>query len=171
MLFSVKGSQITLAYSRIGRTKVFQADTRHFFKSMQRHGVTSTLCFKPPVVYSTDPSKAVVSVLVLLIVALWFILRGDLFYVLPCVILYLCFSVLLALRLPRLEKRANLSAFRTFVRFALVWFCLFPLPLGVLEELRFVFVALPGLFSCLLLYRRWRCIDIEVTLYRRLCAR
>ena len=29
------------------------------------------------------------------------------------------------------EERANLSAFRTFVRFALVWFCLFPLPLGV----------------------------------------
>ena len=44
-----------------------------------------------------DRSKAVVPVLVLLFVALWFILRGDLFYVLPCVILYLCFSVLLAL--------------------------------------------------------------------------
>ena len=35
------------------------------------------------------------------------------------------------------EERANLSAFRTFVRFALVWFCLFPLPLGVREGLRF----------------------------------
>ena len=36
----------------------------------------------------------------------WFhILRGDLFYVLPCVILFLCFSVLLALRLPRLGSR------------------------------------------------------------------
>ena len=33
------------------------------------------------------------------------------------------------------EERANLSAFRTFVRFALVWFCLFSLPLGVLEGL------------------------------------
>ena len=51
-------------------------------------------------------SKMVVPVLVLLLfVALWFILRGDLFYVLPCVILFLCFSVLLALRLPRLGKR------------------------------------------------------------------
>ena len=58
----------------------------------------------PPVVYSTDRSKAAVSMLVLLFVALWFILRGDLFYVLPCVILFLCFSVLLALRLPRLGK-------------------------------------------------------------------
>ena len=59
----------------------------------------------PPVVYSTDRSKAVVLMLVLLLVTLWFILRGDLFYVLPCVILFLCFSVLLALRLPRLGKR------------------------------------------------------------------
>ena len=51
----------------------------------------------PPVVYCTDRSKAVVPVLVLIFVALWFILRGDLLYVLPCVIL--CFSVLLVLRL------------------------------------------------------------------------
>ena len=59
----------------------------------------------PLVVYSTDRSKAVVpAVLVLFFVALWFILQGDLFYVLPCVILFLCFSVLLALRLPRLGK-------------------------------------------------------------------
>ena len=34
----------------------------------------------PPVVCSTDRSKAVVPVLVLLLVALWFILRGDLMY-------------------------------------------------------------------------------------------
>ena len=56
----------------------------------------------PLVVYSTE---AVVPVLVLLFGALWFILRGDLLYVLPCAILFLCFSVLLALRLPRLGKR------------------------------------------------------------------
>ena len=56
----------------------------------------------PTVVYYTDRSKAVVPVLVLLFVALWFILRGDLFYGLPCVILFLRFSVL---RLPRLGKR------------------------------------------------------------------
>ena len=60
----------------------------------------------PTVVYSTDCSKAVVPVLVLLFVALWFILRGDLFYVFPCVILFLCFSVLLALQLPRFGKKA-----------------------------------------------------------------
>ena len=31
------------------------------------------------------------------------------------------------------EERATLSVFRTFVRFALVWFCLFPFPLVVWE--------------------------------------
>ena len=44
--------------------------------------------------YSTDRAKVGVPVLVLLFVALWFILRGDLLYVFPCVILFLCFSVL-----------------------------------------------------------------------------
>ena len=75
-------------------------------------------------VYSTDRSKAVVPVLVLLFVALWFIIRGDLFYVLSCVILFLCFSVLLALRLPRLGKRELILVF--FVRlFDLCWFVFF----------------------------------------------
>ena len=75
-------------------------------------------------VYSTDHSKAVVPVLVLLFVTLWFILRGDLFYVLPCVILFLCFFSPFSIVITSLgEERANLSAFRTFVRFALVWFC------------------------------------------------
>ena len=50
------------------------------------------------------------------------------------------------------EERANLSAFRTFVRSVLVWICRFPLPLGVWEGLRFVIVALPGLFSYLFFY-------------------
>ena len=79
-------------------------------------------------------------------VCFMFILPGDLFYLLPCVILFLCFSVLLA---SLGEERANLSAVRTFVRFVLVWFCRFSLPLGVWEGLRFVTVALPGLFSYL----------------------
>ena len=47
------------------------------------------------------------------------------------------------------EERANLSAFRMFVRFALVWFYLFPLPFFVWEGLRLVIVALPGPFSYL----------------------
>ena len=74
-----------------------------------------------PVVCSTDRSKAVVPVLVLLFVALWFILRGDLLYVFPCVILFLCFSVLLVLRLPRLGKRELILVL--FVR--LFGLCLF----------------------------------------------
>ena len=75
----------------------------------------------PPVVCSTDRSKAVVPVLVLLFVALWLILRGDLLYVFPCVILFLCFSVLLVLRLPRLRKRELILVL--FVR--LFGLCLF----------------------------------------------
>ena len=51
------------------------------------------------------------------------------------------------------EERANISAFRTFVRFVLVWICRFPLPLSVREGLRFVIVALPGLLSYLFLLR------------------
>ena len=45
------------------------------------------------------------------------------------------------------EERANLSAFRKFVRFVLVWICRFPLSLSVWEGMRFVIVALPGLFA------------------------
>ena len=50
------------------------------------------------------------------------------------------------------EERANLGAFRTFVRFVLVGVCRFSLPLGVWEGLRFVIVALPGLFSYFFLW-------------------
>ena len=66
-------------------------------------------------------SGAVVPVLVLLFVALWFILWGDLLCVFPCVILFLCFSVLLVLRLPRLGKRELILVL--FVR--LFGLCLF----------------------------------------------
>ena len=52
--------------------------------------------------------------LIILFVDLWFILRGDLLYVFPCVILFLCCSVLLVLRLPRLGKRELILVF--FVR-------------------------------------------------------
>ena len=102
----------------------------------------------PPVVYPTDHSKAVVPVLVLLFVALWFILRGDLFYVFFCS----CVSPFNIAITSFGEERANLSAFRTYVRFVLVWLCWFPLPLSVWEGLRFVIVTLPGHFSYLFLY-------------------
>ena len=96
-------------------------------------------CFKPPhpptptptVVYSTDRSKAVVPLLVLL-----FLLCG-LFYEVICLSLALCYFILVffspfSIAITSLwEETANLSAFRTFVQFALVWFCLFSLPLGI----------------------------------------
>ena len=89
-----------------------------------------------------------VPVFVFLYVALWFILRGGLFYVLSCVILFLCFfspfSIVIA---PLGEERANLIAFRAFVRFVLVWICRFPLPLGFWEGLRFVIVWHSLVFS------------------------
>ena len=40
------------------------------------------------------------------------------------------------------STRANLSDFHAFVRFALVWFCLFPLPLRARDGLRLVIVAM-----------------------------
>ena len=93
--------------------------------------------------------------LVLLFVALWFILRGDLLYVFPYVILFSSFFSPFSIAITSLgEDKANLSAFRTFVLFVLVWICRFPLPLGVWEGLRFVIVALHGLFSYLFLVYR-----------------
>ena len=87
----------------------------------------------PLVVYSTGRSKVVVPVSVLFFVALWFILRSDLFYVLPCVILFFCFSVLLALRLPRSGKRELILVLLV---------CLFDLRL-------FGFVSVSSSFWCL----------------------
>ena len=125
--------------------------------SIRTQGEVSWLwgCFGPPGGLLCRPFRGGGPVLVLLFVALWFILRGDLLCVFPCVILFLCFSVLLMLRLPRLGRwgggggGGGLGAFRAFVRFVLVWICRFPLALGVWEGLRFVIVALPGLFSYL----------------------
>ena len=102
-------------------------------------GYKSALTPPPAPFPGTDRSKDVVQVLVLLFVALW-------------IILALCYFVLVffspfSIAITSLgEERANLIAFRTFVRFALVWFCLFSLPFGVLEGLRLVIVALPGFF-------------------------
>ena len=103
----------------------------------------------PPVVYCTDRPKAVVPVLVLLFVALWFILRGNLCYVLPCVILFLCFSVLLALRLPRLGKRELIVVH--FVR--LFDLCLFGF-------VGFLFLLVPGKGCGLWL---WHSLDFSLT--------
>ena len=97
--------------------------------------------------YSTDRSKAVVPFIVILFVALWFVLRGFCFmsYLVSfCSLFFSPFSIAIT---SLAKEKANLSALRTFVRFVFVWICRFPLPLGVWEDLRFVIVALPGLFS------------------------
>ena len=84
-----------------------------------------------------DRPNAVVSVLILLLVALWFILQGDLCLTLCyfALVFFSPFSIAITLLG---EEGANLSAFRTLLRFVLVWFCSCPLPLGFWEELRFV---------------------------------
>ena len=118
--------------------------------------LSSTLHCGFTVVYSTDRSKAVIPVFVLLFVALWFILRGNLFYVLPCVILFLCFSVLLALRLPRLGKRELILVL--FVR--LFDLCMF----GFVD---FLFLLVSGKGCGLWL---WHFLDFSLTFFFRTCT-
>ena len=74
----------------------------------------------PPVNCSTDRSKAVVPVLVLLFVALWFILRRFVVCLSMCHFVLVFFSPFSIAITPLREERANLNAFRTFVRFVLV---------------------------------------------------
>ena len=99
-----------------------------------------------PVVYSTDRSKAMIPVLVLLFAALWFILRDDLFNVLPCVILFLRFSVLLVL-----GKRELIVVL--FVR-------LFDLYLFGFVDFLFLFVSGKGCGLWL-----WHSLDFSLTLF------
>ena len=102
-------------------------------------------------VYSTERSKAVVPVLVLLFVALWFILRDDLFYFFPYVILFLCFSVLLALRLPRLGKRELILV---------LFVCFFDLCLFEFVGFLFLLVFGKGYGLCL-----WHSLDFSLTFW------
>ena len=84
----------------------------------------------PPVVYSTDRSKAVVPVLVLLFVALWFILRGDLLYVFPCVILFLCFFSPFSIAITSLGEELILVLFVRLFDLCLFGFVSFLFLLG-----------------------------------------
>ena len=85
-----------------------------------------------------------------------------LFCVLPCMFCSCVFGPFSIVITLLGEERAGLDAFRTFVRFAPVWFCLFPLPLGVWEGLRFLIVALPGLSSYFFFHVFWLRIAIEL---------
>ena len=84
----------------------------------------------PPVVYSTDYSKATVLVLVLLFVALWFTVQGDLFLSLALCYFVLAFFSPFSIAITSLgEERANLGAFRMF-DLSLFGFICFLLGLG-----------------------------------------
>ena len=110
-------------------------------------------------VYSADRLEAVVPVLVLLFVALCFFSTRQFVLCLTLCHLVLVFFSPFSIAITSLgEQKANLSAFRTFVRFVLVWICRFFLPLGVWEGLRFVIVALPGRFSYLFLTLHVNCL-------------
>ena len=100
----------------------------------------------PAVVYSTDRSKAVVLTVCCFVV---YSTRRFVVCLSVCHFVLVFFSPFSIAITSFGEERANLNVFRTFVRFVLVWICRFPLPLGVWEGLRFVTVALPGLFSYL----------------------
>ena len=99
-------------------TRVSWCWIRQFYRARGMDTLSREATLSNPV---ASRLKRGLEVLVLLLVALWFILRGDLLYVFPCVILFLCFSVLLVLRLPRLGKRELILVL--FVR--LFGLCLF----------------------------------------------
>ena len=101
-------------------------------------------------VYSTF-SKAVVPVFVLLYVALWFILRGDLMYVFPCIILFFCFFSPFSLAITRLGKRELILVL--FVR--LFDLCLFGF-------VGFLFLLWSGKGYGLWL---WHSLDFSLTFY------
>ena len=100
-------------------------------------------------VYSTGRSKAVVPVLVTLCCFVVYSTRRFVVCLSMCHFVLVFFSPFSIAIISLGEERANLSAFRTFVRFVLVWICRLSLPLGVWEGLRFVIMALSGLFSYL----------------------
>ena len=106
-------------------------------------------------VCSAGRSKAVVPVLVLLFFALWLILRGGLLCVFPSVILFLCFSVLLVLRLPRLGKRELILVL--FVRLFGLWLFRF---------VGFLFLLGSGKGCGLLL---WHSLDFSLTVFTLCC--
>ena len=104
------------------------------------------IIFKPPVVYATDHSKAVVPVLFLFCVALWFILWGASCLFLPCS-LSSCFFSPFSIVITSLKgEGAGLCASRAFVYFARVSLCPSSLALYVRGCLRLLIVALPGIF-------------------------
>ena len=67
------------------------------------------------------------------------------------------------------EERANLSAFRTFVRFVLVWICRFSLPLGGLGRAAVSDCGTPWTFSLSFFLWLWHSMDFFFYLFVCLC--
>ena len=128
---------------------LFHFTTVLFTSVQRRHFCCSYYPFACSIVDEALFCVAVVPVLVLLFVALRFILEAIILCIILCYFVLVFFSPFSIAIISLGEKRANLNAFRTFAWFVLVCFCWFPPPLGVWEGLRFVIVALPGLFSYL----------------------
>ena len=103
----------------------------------------------PFLTYSSKTLNHTVLKVAQLSIQLFYVL--CLFYVLPCVILFLCFSVLLALRLPRLGKRELILVF--FVR--LFDLCLF-------RSVGFLFLLVSGKGCGLWL---WHSLDFSLTVF------
>ena len=97
------------------------------------------------VFYSTDRSKAVVPVFFCFVV---YSTRRNVLCLTLCHFILVFFSRFSIAITSLREERANLSAFRTFVRFVLVWIFRFPLPLGVWEGLQFVIMDFSLTFFC-----------------------
>ena len=107
-----------------------------------------TSALNPSVVYSTDRSKAVIPVFNLTLSCfVVYSTRRFVLYLTLCHFVLVFFSPFSIAITSLGEERANLSAFRTFVRFVPVWICRFSLHFGVWEGLRFVIVSLPELIS------------------------
>ena len=82
-------------------------------------------------VCSTDRSKAVVPVLLTLCCFVVYSTRRFVECLSVCHFLLVFFSPFSIAITWLGEESSNRSAFRTFVRFVLVWICRFPLPLGI----------------------------------------
>ena len=68
--------------------------------------IDGKISLHPTVVYTTDLSRAVVTVLLLIYIALWFILRGDLYCLALCYVLvfFSPFSIAICFRLGKKER-------------------------------------------------------------------
>ena len=105
----------------------------------------------PPMVYSTDRSKAVVPLLILLFVfSVVYSTRRSVLCLTLCYFVLVFFSPFnIAVTSLGEERELILVLFIRSFDLCLFGFCRFPVPLGVWDELRFVIVALPELFLLL----------------------